>query len=63
MEITDETYNAFFAAANALHDLAGDSAPSPEQLMRMAVNPDAAAGLYEAFIRNATPDTDLSGQG
>ena len=54
LNITEEAETAFFNAANALHELAGDDAPSPSRLMEMAINPTAAAGLYQAFIDDAT---------
>ncbi len=61
LELSEESHNAFFAVAYALGELAGDSAPTPEQLMQMALNPEAAAALYEAFIRKASPQSALAG--
>ena len=55
LEISDAAEAAFTAAANELRALAGDAAPSPVQLMQMAVNPGAAAGLYQTFIHTARP--------
>lgn len=53
LELPEDSHTAFFSAANALHELAGEHAPSPEQLMVMAVNPETAADLYAAFIQKA----------
>lgn len=61
LELSEESHNAFFAVAYALSELAGESAPTPEQLMQMALNPEAAAALYEAFIRKASSQPALSG--
>lgn len=60
IELPEESHNAFFAVAYALSELAGESAPTPEQLMQMALNPEAAAALYEAFVRKASPQITLA---